>query len=59
MDREPFLAEIAARLGRARPKELPPRDFRGLVRADLSGAELAPRFASELSSVGGEVVLAR
>lgn len=61
MEREPFLAELSARLGRPRPRVAPARDFQGpdpLV-APLPQAELAQRFAHELTQVGGEVVLAR
>jgi L-lactate dehydrogenase complex protein LldG len=64
MEREPFLAELSARLGRPRPRSTPTRDFQGqepVVTAAATGeaAELAQRFAHELSQVGGEVVLAR
>jgi L-lactate dehydrogenase complex protein LldG len=61
MDREPFLAEIAARLGRPRQKTAPVREYRGPAPrlADIPAHELAARFARELEAVGGEVVLAR
>jgi L-lactate dehydrogenase complex protein LldG len=60
VDRESFLAEIAARLGRPRRHALP-------VRADLCPSpfaadvpvdELGARFARELTLIGGEAVLA-
>lgn len=60
MEREPFLAELSARLGRPRSRVMPIRDFRGPEPLLASGtADLAQRFAHELTQVGGEVVLAR
>jgi L-lactate dehydrogenase complex protein LldG len=70
MEREPFLAELSARLGRPRPRVTPVRDFRGADPSASSGTQaaegatappsaLAQRFAHELRQVGGEVVLAR
>lgn len=73
MEREPFLAELSARLGRPRPRVAPAREFQGedpLANAFARRARdaesvpsppnsLAQRFASELRQVGGEVVLAR
>lgn len=68
MEREPFLAELSARLGRPRPRVTPVRDFRGADPfAGAQGAEskaappnaLAQRFVHELLQVGGEAVLAR
>ena len=67
MEREPFLAELSARLGRPRPRVAPARDFQGVDPFANSGAPdepaapsaLAQRFAHELRQVGGEVVLAR
>ena len=70
MDREPFLAELSARLGRPRPREAPARNFQGadpFASTSASPAQdaattpsaLARRFAHELTQVGGEVVLAR
>lgn len=61
MQREPFLADIAASLGRPRLRVAPVRSQQG--RAAPSGqaptAELALRFRQELEQVAGEVVLAR
>lgn len=63
MEREPFLAELSARLGRPRPRVTPARDFQGpepmVSAAATSGAQLVERFAHELTQVGGEVVHAR
>jgi L-lactate dehydrogenase complex protein LldG len=70
MEREPFLAELSARLGRPRPRVTPVRDFAGAepranaeARSVAGGTAqphaLAQRFAHELRQVGGEVVLAR
>lgn len=61
MEREPFLADIAARLGRPRQRTAPVRDYRSPAPrvAELPPQELGPRFAAELTLVGGEVVLAR
>lgn len=69
MEREPFLAELSARLGRPRPRVTPSRDFQGadpFANSGTLGADgataspkaLAQRFAHELRQVGGEVVLA-
>ena len=69
MEREPFLQNIARRLGRARLTRAPERAHRGvpefhraapLEPAEASAAattDLAQRFAEELTRVGGEVVL--
>lgn len=61
MEREPFLAELSARLGRARPRVAPVRDYQSPspLQASLAADTLAQRFAHELRQVGGEVVLAR
>jgi len=61
MEREPFLAELSARLGRARPRVAPVRDYQTLSppQAGVAADALAQRFAHELRQVGGEVVLAR
>lgn len=61
MQREPFLAELSARLGRSRP-QVPP--LRSSETAAPFGPDIAPeerceRFRQELTLVGGEVVLAR
>jgi L-lactate dehydrogenase complex protein LldG len=61
MDREPFLAEIAASLGRPRKLEAPLREARGPspFASDVAQVALAERFARELTLVAGEVVLAQ
>lgn len=61
MQREPFLAEIAARLGRPRLRVAPAREYRTSPprSAELPETELAECFARELVAVKGEVVLAR
>jgi L-lactate dehydrogenase complex protein LldG len=61
MEREPFLAELSARLGRPRPRVAPVRTYaRGVLPvAELASSELPARFAHELTQVSGEVVLAR
>lgn len=60
MDREPFLADIAARLGRPRSKVTPAREYRSPApfAAAPPAEEWAERFAAEMRLVGGEVVLA-
>jgi L-lactate dehydrogenase complex protein LldG len=60
VEREPFLAEIAARLGRPRLRTAPVRDagVSAPFAPDLGPDELGTRFAHELTLVGGEVVLA-
>lgn len=59
--REPFLAELTARLGRPRPRSAPARDHRSPAPrwSDIPTPELARRFARELEAVGGEVLLAK
>lgn len=61
MQREPFLAELSARLGRPRPQVAPVRSYQSAepLVAELPAAELRQRFRHELTLVGGEVVLAR
>lgn len=61
MQREPFLAELSARLGRPRPQAAPLRvDERAEPQVpDIPAAELRERFRHELTQLGGEVVLAR
>lgn len=61
MQREPFLAELSARLGRPRPLSTPVRAFQGAEPpvTPLPAAELCQRFRQELLLLGGEVVLAR
>lgn len=61
MQREPFLAELSARLGRPRPRVAPVRAYQGAEPpvADLPVTERCQRFRHELTLVGGEVVLAR
>jgi L-lactate dehydrogenase complex protein LldG len=61
MQREPFLAELSARLGRPRPLGTPLRvDERARPQASaVPAAELRERFRHELTQLGGEVVLAR
>jgi L-lactate dehydrogenase complex protein LldG len=61
MQREPFLAELSARLGRPRPRSAPERAYSHAAPPEVSDpplAELRRRFRSELELVGGEVVLA-
>jgi L-lactate dehydrogenase complex protein LldG len=61
VQRERFLAEIAARLGRPRLRLTPAREYHSPAPrlAALPTSELAERFARELEAVKGEVVLAR
>jgi L-lactate dehydrogenase complex protein LldG len=61
MQREPFLAELSARLGRPRPRVAPERVYSGAAPPEgsrLPLTELRQRFRSELELVGGEVLLA-
>jgi L-lactate dehydrogenase complex protein LldG len=59
MERESFLAEIAASLGRPRRRVPPVRSQVWPQAAELTPAELAQNFRRELEQVAGEVVLAR
>jgi L-lactate dehydrogenase complex protein LldG len=61
MERESFLAELGARLGRPRPRAAPVRAYASATPpvANLASSELPTRFAHELTQVSGEVVLAR
>jgi len=61
MERESFLAELGARLGRPRPRVAPVRAYANsaLPFADSASGELPARFVHELTQVSGEVVLAR
>lgn len=61
MQREPFLAELSARLGRSRPLAPPLRssETAAPLGPDIAPGERCERFRQELTQVGGEVVLAR
>jgi L-lactate dehydrogenase complex protein LldG len=60
MQREPFLAELSARLGRPRPRVAPARagESAAPLGLELTPTELRDRFRRELTQLGGEVVLA-
>lgn len=59
MDRAPFLAEIAARLGRPRSRVAPARAYVSAApgAADIPTNELAAKFSRELTALHGEVAL--
>lgn len=61
MEREPFLAEIAARLRRRRTSTPPIRAYAGRCPslAQIPTTELVSRFSQELTALHGEVALAR